>query len=401
MSTCWSRWLPSFWVMVALLAAPLPRSASACPFCSAAGQTMLQAVDESDVAFIGELSGSKPLASVTPGGPDGETTAKLLAVLKPHPAVEKRSEIVLPRYIPAAEQSPVTFLVYALVADGAVDPYRATPLESLDFIDYMKGAVKNRNTPPAERIAYYFHYLDHSDRLISNDAYSEFALAPYLDVKQAKENIDPDKIIGWLHDASTEPYRIGLYGLLLGICGRPADRDVILSILEDPAKRPISGVDGLLGGLCVLDPDFGVNYVVRVLTSADNDFNYRYAALRTVKFLVSDMEGIDKADLFEKLKPAISIPDISDLVIDEFRRQQVWTPTATVLALVDQPEFKVQVVKRAITRYALKCPDPAALAFIKKLRADEPQFVQDVEEILRFEEAQQVRSQAATPPATP
>lgn len=369
-----------------------------CPFCSATGQTMMQAVEEADVAFIAELSDSKPITNATPGGPDGETKAHLLRVLKSNPAVEKKGDLVLPRYLPAAEKDKVRFLVYAIVADGVVDPYRATPVDSDDLADYLAGAVDHRKKPPADRIAYFFKYLDNKDQIISNDAYSEFALAPYKEVKSASSSFNPDTIIKWLDNPKTEPYRIGLYGLLLGICGRASDRAVLQAILEDPKRRPISGVDGLLGGLCVLDPKNGPEYVIKVLVNPENDFNYRYSALRTVKFLASDMPEVSKDQLFAKMQSAIQIPDISDLVIDEYRRNQIWTATDVILPLFDDPKFGVQVIKRAITRYALKCPDPKAEIFVKKLREKDPQFVSDVEEILRFEEAQQIKAKEPQKP---
>jgi hypothetical protein len=378
-------------IMAAVLAAGSFQSISACPFCSASGQTLLQAVDESDVAFIAELSGSKALASATPGGPDGETQAKILQVLKTNDALGGRSEVTLPRYIPAAETATVTYLVYALASDGVIDPYRASPVDSKDFITYMAGAVEIRKRTSAERVAYFFEYLDHSDPNIANDAYSEFAVAPYKDVHAAKEAFKPERIIGWLENPRTEPYRMGLYGLLLGICGRPEDKMLLLGILEDPKRRPISGVDGLLGGLCVLDPKAGSEFTLRVLTTPENDFNYRYAALRTVKFLLSDMPEVEKDGIFQAMASAVSHADITDLIIDEFRRNGVWTITDKVLALYTDPAFNIQVVKRAVVRYALKCPDDASGAFIKDLREKDGQFVADVEEVLRFEEAQQVK----------
>jgi hypothetical protein len=384
---------PSWLVGVVLLAGSLAvGSVHACPFCNAS-QTITQSVQEADVAFVAELSDSKPIVTQGTGGADGETKALLVKILKSHAAIEKSKEIVLPRYIPAAEQQKVTYLVYATVIDGVVDPYRASPVDSKEMVDYLASAVEQPSRQPAERVAFFFKYLDHAEPTIANDAYAEFAAAPYKDVKDAASGFDADRIVGWLKNPRTEPYRFGLYGLLLGVCGRQEDATLIRSILEDPNKRPISGVDGLLGGLCVLDAKSGVDYTLKVLTNDQNDFNYRYSALRTVKFIVSDMPEVSKDDLFDRMAPALSIADISDLVIDEFRRNKQWRQTGTILGIFTDPKFDVQVVKRAVVRYALKCPDPAAEKFVADLRAKDAQYVKDVEEILRFEELQQIRVQ--------
>jgi hypothetical protein len=376
------------------------RELSACPFCNAS-QTITQSVQEADVAFVATLSGSKPIVSSQAGGPDGETTARLVKVLRSHPAVENKKELILPRYIPAAEQQEVRYLIYATVVDGVVDPYRASPVESTEMVDYLAAAVEQPNRKPAERVAFFFRYLDHAEPTIANDAYAEFAAAPYKDVRSAAAHFDADRIVGWLNDSKTEPYRFGLYGLLLGVCGRDQDAGLIRTILEDPKRRPISGVDGLLGGLCVLDAVRGVDYMLSVLTNPENDFNYRYSALRTAKFVVSDMPEVDKDQLFSRMEPAIFIADMSDLVIDEFRRNKQWGPTSKILALFTDPKFDVQVVKRAVVRFALKCPEPAAETFVAELRAKDAQYVKDVEEILRFEEFQQIRVQDPTKVAAP
>lgn len=368
-----------------------------CPFCSTAGQYSLrERLKDADVAFIAELSDAKPLTSAKPGEPDGQTKARILHVLKSHPAVEGKKEIVLPRYIPAAANEKVTYLLYAVVSDGAVDPYLPELVDASELTTYLVGAAEQQNKPPAERLGYFFRHLGDSHLTIAQDAYMEFAAAPYKEVKEAAEHYDPDRLIEWIKDPSTQPYRIGLYGCLLGLCGRETDKDVLLEILDDPEKRPISGVDGLLGGLCVLDPEGGIDYVLRVLTDPQSDFNYRYAALRTVRVLVTDIAPDQSDRLWKGMAPAIHIKDISDLVIDEYRKNKVWANTDAILPLFDDKKFDVQVVKRSVVRYALKCPDPAAEAFVARLRKENPQLVADVEEILRFEEAQQVRLKAAS-----
>jgi hypothetical protein len=373
---------------------------SACPFCNAS-QTITQSVQEADTAFVAELSGSKPIVSDQASGPDGETRARIVKLLKPHEALQGKSEMVLPRYIPAAEQQKVTYLVYATVVDGVVDPYRASPVDSKEMVDYLAAAVEQPSRTPAERVGFFFGYLDHAEATIANDAYAEFAAAPYKDVKAAAASFDADRIVRWLENPRTEPYRFGLYGLLLGVCGREKDAALIRGILEDPKRRPISGVDGLIGGLCVLNEKEGVDYLIRVLVDPANDFNYRYAALRAAKFLVSDFPQIDQAKLFERMVPALKMADIADLVMDEFRRNKQWMATETILSLFDDPQFDVQVVKRAVVRYALKCPDGSAEKFVAMLRAKDPQYVKDVEEILRFEEIQQIRVQDPSKSAKP
>lgn len=388
------------WGFATVMAFVMAMPALSCPFCSAGGASLRERLRDADVAFIAELSEAKP--NTSPGQGDGETKAHILHVLKPHEAVQNKKDIILPRFLPAAQTETVTCLLYAIVADGVVDPYAPELIDSNEFEKYVVGAALENNKPVSERLGYFFPYLGDANPVISQDAYTEFAAAPYADVKAAAKHYDADTLVRWIEQSnvqSPQSYRLGLYGLLLGLCQRPQDKEVLLGVLNDPKKRPISGADGLLGGLCVLDPKGGTEYVLGVLNDPEQDFGYRYSALRAVRVLVSDIGGVDHGAIWKAMAPTIQIRDMSDLVIDEFRKNKVWDYTPQILAIFDNKKFDVQVIKRAVVRYALRCPDPAATAFVERLRKDDPQLVKDVEEILRFEEARQAQPKDPAKPA--
>lgn len=378
-------------VLSALLAALSTAPALACPFCANMGKTLAQDVKDAGLVVYGTLSNAKLIASAKPGESDGSTDLAVLTVVKSHPIVEGKTKVTLPRFIPAAENENANYLIFAEVVQGRIDPYRGMPVESSEFVEYLVGSVRVAKAKPSEKLGFFFRYLDHKDVNISGDAYKEFADVPYRDVVSASKQYDPSKLVAWLRDKNTPSYRIGLYGLLLGACGRPEHAQVLREIVENRETRPLTGIDGLLGGYCVLDPRQGSEFVLTILTDPDQDFNARYAALRTVRFLVTELKNQVDGDLvFKQMARAILIPDISDLIIDEFRKHGNWQPVDPVLGLYGDPKFDLQVVRRAVIRYALKCPDPKAKAFISQLRARDPELVADVEEILKFEERQQV-----------
>jgi hypothetical protein len=365
------------------------RPVSACPFCSNMGKTLAENVAEAGMVVHGRLANAKLIPDAPAGQPDGATDLEILTVVKSHALLEGKKKIVLPRFIPAAEKETVEYLIFAEVVDGRIDPYRGMPVDSKELVDYLVGSVKLTKAKPLERLPFFFHYLDHYDTNISGDAYKEFSNAPYSDVVAAAKGFEPAKLITWLKDKNTPSYRIGLYGLLLGTCGRPQDAEVLRKIIESPDTRPLTGIDGLMGGYCVLDPKNGPEYVLGVLTDSTNDFNVRYAALRTVRFLLTEMKRqVDSKLVFGRMTKAILIPDISDLIIDEFRKSQQWGPTDLILSHYGKAEFDLQVIRRAIIRFALKCPEEKAKSFIADLKKKDPQLIADVEEILKFEEAQ-------------
>ncbi|MGL5097432.1 MAG: hypothetical protein ACRDD1_17730, partial [Planctomycetia bacterium] len=190
-------------------------------------------------------------------------------------------------------------------------------------------------------------------------------------------------------------FRIGLYGFLVGACGRKSDAPALRAIIESPVDRPLTGLDGLMGGYCLLEPTIGPTYVLDVLTDPKQPFNTRYAALRTVRFLLTDLPSVDRKQLFDRMAAGLQINDMSDLVMDELRKNKQWGSLDAILALYDKQGFELQVVRRAILRFALQCPEPKAKAFMEKAKAANPQLVADVEEILKFEDS------LATPPSAP
>lgn len=362
------------------------KKVEACPFCANMGKTLTENIDEASVVVHGFLSNARIVPQAKPPEPDGTTDMAVVTVLKPHPIVGEQKSLQLPRFVPAAEKDKAEFVVFGEVVEGRLDPYRGIEVTSKEFVPYLVGALKQKSMKASERLPYFFHFLDHPDQTISGDAYKEFANAPYKDVVAGAAGYDREKVLKWLDDKEMPSYRIGLFGLLLGVCGKSEDAQRLRKVVENPDSRPLAGVDGLMGAYCILDPKGGVDFVIDVLNTSSHEFNYRYAALRTVKFILSELPEIDSKSVLDRMTPAISQPDMSDLVIDEYRRAKNWTPLPIVLSLFNKPDYDVQVIRRAIVRFALKCPDPKAKKFLEELRAKEAQFVADVEEYLQYEE---------------
>ena len=74
------------------------------------------------------------------------------------------------------------------------------------------------------------------------------------------KDLPADKIAGWLRDPNTPGFRIGLYGSLLGHCGKEEHAELLRSLVEDPARKLSSGLDGVLAGYTMIDPKGGWEY---------------------------------------------------------------------------------------------------------------------------------------------
>ncbi len=370
-----------------VLSAAVP-SAASCPFCPQAGQTLTQEVNQANLIIFGTLSNAK--RDATEFG-KGTTDMTIEMVVKDHAFIKDQKKVILPRYVPPDPKNPTKYLVFCEVFKGQLDPYRgeAVPPDS-KIAEYLKGAIAVRDKDAATRLMYFFKYLDAAEATISMDAFMEFASADYKDEAAIAPKLSADTIVKWLKDPSTAPSRYGLYGSLLGFCGNAKEHGALLrSLLDDPKKKFSSGIDGMLAGYVMLDPKEGWKYVCGLLADEKQEFLIRYAALRTLRFYweyrrdkeISGEQVIGAAQLL------LDQGDIADLPIDDLRRWGRWELTDKIISLYGQKSHSIPIVKRAIIRFALCAPtdNPTAAKFLKERRAEDPDRVKEIEQLLELE----------------
>jgi len=272
---------------------------------------------------------------------------------------------------------------------------------------YLRGALEHKDESIGKRLRFFFDYLDNPDLEISNDAYKEFGNADYKDYKDMAKDLPAERVAKWLKDEKTPAFRYGLYASMLGHCGKEEHAKLLRDLLDDPAKRLGSGVDGMLAGYVMLKPKEGWAYTRDILKDGSKEFMVRYAALRAVRFLWdSRPDLIAQADLKEGVGFLLDQSDIADLAIDDLRKRQCWDLSDRVLGVQNKKTYKgerladIPIIHRAILRFALGCQDSktknsaAAKAYVDEQRKKDAQMVADAEELLKLE---QMPPAASTP----
>ena len=361
----------------------------ACPFCTSQGQTLSGEVSQANLIIFGTLSNAK--RDPNEFG-KGTTDMDIDVVVKDHDILKGRKQITLPRYVPPDPKNPTKYLVFCEVYKGQLDPYRGeqVPPES-KIAEYLKGAIAVREKDVATRLLFFFKYLDSPENAISIDAYMEFGNADYKELSTVASKFPAETIAKWLKDPNTPPSRYGLYGSLLGHCGNSKEHAALLrEMLEDPKKKFSSGIDGMLAGYVMLDRQAGWKFILGLLADEKQEFLIRYAALRAIRFIWDYRRDLVKeTEIVAAMQILLEQSDIADLPIDDLRRWGRWELTSKILGLYDQKSHSIPIVKRAIIRFALSAPptNAEAVAFIKKRRADEPDRVRDIEQLLELESA--------------
>src|SRR5262249_49745534 len=147
--------------------------------------------------------------------------------------------------------------------------------------------------------------------------------ADYKDYRDMAKELPADRVAKWLKDPKTPAFRYGLYASMLGHCGSEKDAELLHEMLEDPAKRLGSGVDGMLAGYVMLKPKEGWTYTRDILKDGKKEFMIRYAALRTVRFLWdSRPDLVGKKELTAAMGMLLDQSDIADLSIEDLRKRE-------------------------------------------------------------------------------
>jgi hypothetical protein len=366
--------------------------APACPFCQEnAGPTLIGEFAQAEMVLYGTFQNPK----VGGGGLElGTTDFKIEKVLKPNDIVKGKKVITIPRFVQGDNKK---FLIFCDVYKKNIDAYKGVELSAKsDMVKYLEGGLQLAKETPGKRLRYCFDFLQNPELEISLDAYREFAKADYKDYKDMAKSLDPDILVKWLKSDETPAYRYGLYASLLGHCGTAEHAKFLRQMIDDPAKKESTGIDGLLFGYFQLDPKGAWDYLADIMKNS-RDFNLRYAALRTFRFLYNerwDLKDMNEKKAKDELVKGVALilahKDMADFGIEDLRRWKRWEMADTVLGLFNSPSHNVGTVKRAVLRYALRCPTEGAKAFVREQRQRDKEWVSDTEEILQLEDPMQL-----------
>ncbi|MFV0446441.1 MAG: hypothetical protein ACK5Q5_22945 [Planctomycetaceae bacterium] len=378
------------WLSVASLAAVIwlgegwSRPAVACPFCEAPDVTLTQQVQQSDVAALVQWVEGKPANREESFA--GTTTYEVVDLLHDSSGTLKqggRFDIV--RY--RAGKPGDLFLMLGSYTT-AIE--WGSPIEvSETGYNYIKQAP-TKEASVKERLSYFLRFLEYSDRMIADDAYAEFAGAPYEDVLLLADQMPREKLREWIADPKTPVNRMGLYGLMLGLAGKQDDAQFLEEKILAPSEGFRIGIDGVMTGYVMIAGEPGLDLLDREkIGDRTEDFSEHVACAQMLRFLWTYGKGLFPPERLRKsMRLLVENPKISDLVIPDLARWEDWELTQRLIDLYGKEGFDVPYVERKIIHFmwaaidsvpkdADKKPDYVlkADAFLKKLEADDPEIV--------------------------
>lgn len=391
--------LTAAFLVVQFLFLSQTKAVPGCPFCGPASLTLSEQISQADVAVIAKwVSAEKPdIEKQTYGVTIYEVTDVLNAASDSE--LKKGSTIKLDRYRSGKEGDKVVLTGVAGTQVAWSSPLSVTK----EAQEYIKKLPSPENDP-AKRLEFFLGHLENSDQLISDDAYNEFANAPYEQVTQLKDKMPHEKLRKWIKDPKTSVTRLGFYGLLLGLCGDEKDKTLMEAKITEQTTDYRLGIDGVMGGYLLLAGDKGLDLLDKTKIQKADDpnkqapFSEVYAAMQALRFMWEYGDGkISKDRLRESMRILLDRPDLTDLVINDLARWEDWDASDKLIAMYGKKEYDLPTIKRAIAGFFIICakdvPEgenvkkPAhvikAEKFIAKLEEEDPKTMKHARRLYR------------------
>lgn len=335
-------------LLLASLISPLP-AALACPFCGVAQMTLTEQLAQADAAALVQWVGGEKDTEAKPGN----TTYQVKQVVKGPKSLAKDQKVTLDRYR-TAKPGDLFFLLGTDIGDGKGLEW-GSPLEvSETSFNYMAQAP-SPEAPPAKRLAYFLKFMEFPDPIVSNDAFGEFANAQYKDIEQIADQLPKEKIRKWIANPETQATRLGLYGMMIGLCGDDTDAEALEKRILVQTDEFRLGIDGLMGGYLLIKKDKGLDVLDKhKLQNKKIPFSETFAAMQALRFMWTYGTGrIAPERLQQSMRILLDRPEMADLVIADLARWKDWSVQDKLMKMYGEGEYNIPSIKRAIVRYML------------------------------------------------
>jgi hypothetical protein len=284
----------------------------------------------------------------------GKSTYEIMQVVKgSKEGIAKGDRVTLARY--RAGKKGDLFLLMGTRSGRGTGVEWGSPTEITEPAFNYVAQAPLPEVPAAKRLAYFVKFLEFPDQLVSNDAYAEFANAPYKDIAAVASKLPREKIRTWITRPETPQPRLGLYGMLLGLCGNDEDAQVLGQKISQKTEDFRIGIDGMISGYLLLTGSAGLNHIDDwKFKDRTVPFSETYAAMMGLRFMWQYAGGkISNERLMQSMRILLARPELADLVIADLARWNDWSVQERLMEIYGKGDYNIPSIKRAIIRYML------------------------------------------------
>lgn len=333
-----------------------------CPFCDAPSLVMAEQLQQCDHMVLAKWIGGEKATELR----GGSSKFEIIEIGFSKDDRFKVGQVVeMPQYIAGSETAK-----YSLMGpEDRLEDWHAPAEVDSDAWAYLSKMPLPVTDPAAqsERLLYFLPYFEHSDLMVSNDAFAEFAAAPYDVIVPLKDKLPREKILAWLADPKTPVTRIGFYGLLAGLCGHPEDAAVLekkIIVLDADFRL---GIEGVMAGYMLIRGEEGLKVLedakmrTRVAMNAEGKeiplpFSETYAVMQALRFMWTyEPDRLPQDRLKQSMQILLDRPELADLVITDLSRWKDWAVQDRLMTMYSDEKFSIPAIRRAIVRYLYYC----------------------------------------------
>jgi hypothetical protein len=369
-------------IVAVLVAAMLPAAAPACPFCPKVGVTLASQMKSAQIALIAKLVVRRTIVPPEERTGDalgdaieqGKSTFEIVRVVKGEKLIAGHRRF---KAICFDEAEPGELFL----AMGGIDVKELVWQPPLSIGEggpkYVDALLKLPADGP-RRLAFFQGHLRDKQWTLAEDAFAEFAKAPYKDVIGLKDRMNHDDLIAWIKDPKTTTSRRRLYFTLLGVCGDADDFPLLESLIKSDDAKQKRGLDALLACYLRLAGAKGLPLVEERFLKSDTfegkkvAYTETYAAIQALRFLGEECDAIDRQRLMVGLRYMLDRPLLADLVIPDLARWKDWSVIDRLVKLFKEADKESRWVRVPIVRFLQACPLPSAKEHIEQLTKIDP-----------------------------
>jgi hypothetical protein len=416
----------------ALILTSLAAIAFACPFCSPESLTLTEETKGADAVVLAKLVKEAPAVTNESTDPNsGTATFEIVEVLRGPETLKPKQEISVVFF--GDSDRDKTYLINGLGKE-TVDWTTPLPL-SAAAVEYVRQLP---TIPPLgpERLEFFQDYLENADPLLAQDAYDEFARAPYADLIEMKPQMKHDKIVQWIANPEVSPSRRRLYFTMLGVCGTKADVPLLEEMIESdfdavkpalvglvetslsmggPAGLPLViedvqtderrkklGLDALVACYLILKGPDGLNVIEkRFLSNPHAEYTHIYSTIMALRFHGDEhTEVLPRERLLASMRLLLKNPDFADQVILDLSRWEDWSVMDQIVEMFKNSDAKGYVRQPAVSYLTVASEQKGdvakrATAALEELEKLDPETVKTARSLMAF--GALGRARAATP----
>lgn len=354
----------------------LASSAKPCPFCSAVTSTISENIADSEFACLAIC-----VASATAKNTDALPfhRFRIEHVVKGRPNLSGKTFDVY------------SFRTFALhdvslivgVGEGEHIDWAPSPKLSVLGQQYVRTLTSVPKTGP-QRLEFFLKSLDSADKMVADDAYSEFARAALKDLVAIKSKMSRQEVITKIKDTRTTRDFRRLYWTLLSICGLPEDAQFVAEAIRNRggSEQDRFGLDAAINCYLTLGGESALQRIEQdFLGNPKADYVDAYAAINAIRVHSEEIKTISQERVKAAFRLVLARNELADLVIPDLARWQDWTVVQRIEELFQQADESTQFLKVPAINYLRVCPNPEAASALQRCAALDPTAIRRAETV--------------------